>query len=639
MTKEKTFYITTPIYYVNDVPHMGHAYTTVAADTLARYKRLTGLTVRFLTGTDEHGQKIQKAAQQRGLTPKGLADQVVVRFKELWEKLNISNDDFIRTTEERHYQSVQALFEKVFQQGDIYKGEYEDWYCIQCEMFWTELVLVNGKCPDCSRPVEKLKEESYFFRMSKYQERLLLHLEENPDFIQPKSRQNEIIRFVQGGLKDLSISRTSFDWGIPLPKDPKHVIYVWFDALTNYLTAAGFPDDIKKMRQLWPVDVHIIGKDILRFHAVYWPTFLMSVGLPLPKKIFSHGWWTVEGEKMSKSKGNVIDPHQIVNEIGVDAFRYFLLREVPFGGDGDFSKEALTHRFNGDLANDLGNLLSRTLKMIEQYSKGKIPSPKGGGGPLQEMVSNLYSQMEKHMNHLEFHKALGKIFQLVDRSNRYIEETAPWKMAKSTSEQTQLKTVLYNTAEVLRVISLYLYPFMPSTAILMAQQLGTHVRWEDSLLKPQKGQIQWGKLQPGTRVQKGAHLFPRLNDTDSSRKNRPYPQKEKPLTEGESISIQDFSKIHLRVGQILSAEAIPKSNKLLKLKVDIGSEQRQIVAGIGQKYSPEALIGKKVAVVVNLKPAKLMGVESQGMVLAAGDQEVQSLLTLLEDAPPGTQIK
>lgn len=629
----KKFYITTPIYYVNDVPHIGHAYTTVAADVLARYKRLQGYKVFFLTGTDEHGQKIEKAARQNNESPQQLADRVVQRFKELWRELNISYDDFIRTTEARHKKAVHALFKKVQEQGDIYKGEYEDWYCIPCETFLTELQLVDGCCPTCGRSVEKLREESYFFKMSKYQKRLLDHLKSTPDFIQPASRYNEIRSFVEGGLRDLSVSRTGFRWGIPVPFDDQHLIYVWFDALTNYLTAIGYPDHAG-IKKFWPADIHLIGKDILRFHAVYWPAFLMSAKLALPKKIFAHGWWTVEGEKMSKSKGNVVDPREVIGEFGVDAFRYFLLREVPFGLDGDYSREAILNRFNNDLANDLGNLLSRTLTMIQQYANGQIPVPQGKGGRLKEIATALPDKVETAMNELGFHRALTDIWELVEETNKYIEQCAPWKLAKAPAQREKLKSVLYNAAEALRVLSLFLYPFMPRTAEDMATQLGLNAKlsFTSGALKKEG---RWGRLKPGLKISSRKALFPRIERSSHSiQKTEGGPG----LGAKEQIGIEDFTRLDLRVGKVLSAEPVPGSEKLLKLTVDIGSEQRQIVAGMAKKYLPEALINRKVIVVANLKPARLMGVESQGMILAAGDKEVLALATFLEDVKSGTPI-
>jgi methionyl-tRNA synthetase len=630
----KTFYITTPIYYVNDIPHIGHAYTTIAADVLARYKRLMGYEVFFLTGTEEHGQKIEKAAQQNKESPQELSDRVVQRFKQLWQDLNISNDDFIRTTEKRHYEAVHTLFKKVQEQGDIYKGEYEDWYCVPCETFLTDLQLLEDRCPTCCRPVEKLREESYFFKMSIYQDRLLAHLKKNPDFIQPVSRYNEILSFVEGGLKDLSVSRTGFEWGIPVPFDQHHVIYVWFDALTNYLTAIGYPKK-QGWKKFWPADVHLVGKDILRFHTVYWPIFLMSAGLPIPKKIFAHGWWTVNGEKMSKSKGNVVDPVEVIREFGTDAFRYFVLREVPFGLDGDYSKEAMVNRFNNDLANDLGNLLSRTLTMIQQYANGKIPKPQRKGGILKEIASGLPQKVESALSELAFHRALTDIWQLVEQTNKYIEESAPWKLAKDPGQQDQLGTVLYTTAEALRILSLFLYPFIPQTCENIARQLGIR---PNRLFTPEglKREYRWGLLKTGTSISKGQALFPRIEKED-----RKVQRKEggKGLSAKEQIGIEDFSRIDLRVGTILSAQPIPGSEKLFKLKVDIGTEQRQIVAGIATKYTAESLINQKVIVLTNLKPARLMGVESQGMVLAAGDKEVVALATFLEAVDPGTPIR
>ena len=508
----KTFYVTTPIYYVNDVPHIGHAYTTIAADTLARYKRLSGHDCFFLTGTDEHGQKVEKAAREAGQAPLELADRVVERFKGLWDALDISADDFIRTTETRHHEAVAALYQRVWEKGDIYLGDYEDWYCTPCETFWTETQLAGGNtCPDCGRPTERLKEKSYFFRMSNYQDALVQYLEEHPDFIQPPSRYNEILSFVKGGLRDLSISRTTFKWGIPVPNDPGHVIYVWFDALTNYITAVGFPGDEKRFGRYWPADCHIIGKDILRFHAVYWPTFLMSAGLPIPHKVFAHGWWTVEGQKMSKSLGNVVDPNQLAKEYGVDQIRYFLLREIPFGADGDFSRSALIHRINGDLANNVGNVFSRTLTMVNKYCSGQTPPSHDGaqgGGPLAEQIAETFGQVELHMNLLAFHQALGAIWDLVDALNKYLDTTAPWHLAKKEGGKEELEKVLSHSLAVLRVVAVLLYPFCPTTARRMWEMLGLPGTVEEQRIEEARS---WGALPEGLAIATPTPLFPRID--------------------------------------------------------------------------------------------------------------------------------
>ena len=640
--KQKTFYVTTPIYYVNDVPHIGHAYTTVIADVVARFRRLMGDDVFFLTGTDEHGQKMEKAAKQAGLTPKQLADQMVEEhFKPLWKKLNIEYTKFVRTTDTDHIKAAQKLFKLIYNRGDIYKGKYEGWYCIPCETFWTDLQLNKGKCPTCDRPVDRLKEESYFFKLSQYQKRLLSYIKKHPDFIQPKSRRNEVIGFIKGGLKDLSVSRLHVDCGVPVPRDNRHTMYVWFDALTNYLTAIGYENNPSRFKRFWSPEVHIIGKDILRFHAVFWPCFLMAAGLSLPKQIFSHGWWTVDGEKMSKSKSNAVDPNITIDHYGADALRYFLLREIPLGEDGDFSKNAFVQRYNSELANGLGNLFSRTLTMITRYTEGRIPpaskTVRADDRQLKTSVTALHKKINAHITQWAFHKALRETWKVIDLANRYIERNAPWKLSKNVKNQERLNTVLYYLAETLRILSLHLFPIIPKTSEAMAKQLGIKTSFLDIRLP---NDARWGKTQPGTAIIKGSQLFPRIETQtteDTLKKEKiamPSPQ-----TDSSLMTIEDFRKLDLRVGQIKAASAIPGTDKLLQLQVDIGTEVRQVVAGIAIQYRPEELLGKSVILVANLQPAKIRGVESQGMVLAAGDQEAQGLATFNESLPPGTPVK
>ncbi|MDF1553318.1 MAG: methionine--tRNA ligase [Deferrisomatales bacterium] len=506
------FYVTTPIYYVNDVPHIGHAYTTVACDALARYQRAAGREVFFLTGTDEHGQKVEKSAAERGERSIDLADRVVTRFQHLWEVLDISLSRFVRTTEPAHRAAVEELFRRVKANGDIYLGAYEDWYCTPCETFWTESQLMEGNCPDCNRPTEKLKEASYFFRMSKYQDALLAHIEAHPEFIQPVSRRNEILSFVREGLRDLSISRTTFSWGIPVPDDPEHVLYVWFDALTNYLTGVGFPGDPETYGRFWPCDVHVIGKDILRFHAVYWPTFLLSAGVPLPKTVFAHGWWTVEGKKMSKSLGNVVDPEAMAEAYGVDAFRYFVLREVPFGLDGDFSRDALVHRINSDLANDLGNLVSRVLAMLGKYRDGVVPrvssfGHEGADEELREKLAAVRGEVAQAMGELAFHKALTAVWSFIGLVNKYVDTTAPWTLAKEPEQAGRLDQVLYNMCEALRCVGLLVFPFLPGTGTEIWRRLGMERPAAEGLLEEL---AHWGGITPGLQTERGESLFPRI---------------------------------------------------------------------------------------------------------------------------------
>ncbi len=622
------FYITTPIYYVNDVPHIGHAYTTIAADVLARYKRLKGYDVFFLTGTDEHGKKIERAAEATGETPIQLADRVVERYKALWKKLNISNNKFIRTTEEGHIKGVELLWRQIYEKGDLYPGIYEDWYCIPCESYWPEKELIEGKCPQCGRDVEKLKEESYFFRMSRYEKALLKHIEENPDFILPEFRRNEVLSFVREGLRDLSVSRVTFSWGIPVPNDPKHVIYVWFDALANYITAIGYNNKKEEFNHFWPADVHFIGKDILRFHAVYWPTFLLSAGLPLPKRIFAHGWWTVDGKKMSKSLGNIVDPGKVADEYGTDVLRYFLLREVPFGLDGDFSINALRQRLNSDLADDLGNFLQRIIGISERFLSMKT----GISGPvldidrwLIETAERVIKDVDSAMETITFQKALLSIWELISAANKYVADTSPWLLAKK-SDKERLNAVGYNYFECLRIISILLSPFMPETVEKIRSLVPFEIKGDE---------LRWGCMRSETSVRKGEPLFKK---TEERVLKIEKDKGSKESTEG-LISIDEFRKIDLRIATVLEAERVKNSEKLIKLIVDTGDGKRQIVAGIGKVYEPSTLVGKQIVIVANLKPAKLMGLQSEGMLLAAGESDSLSILIPEKQQKPGTRVK
>jgi methionyl-tRNA synthetase len=638
-----SFYITTPIYYVNAEPHLGHAYTTVVADAIARSRRLLGEDVFFLTGTDEHGQKVERAARARGMTPQAFADLISSSFRELFSHLNITNDDFIRTTEPRHIRAAQALWRRVRERDEslLYKAMYEGWYCTVDEVFVPETQLVDGKCPDCGNPVERLSEESYFFKLSAFQDRLLEHYARHPDFVTPESRLNEITAFVKSGLKDLSVSRTSFNWGIPVPDDPRHVMYVWFDALTNYLTAAGFPDDQARLQRYWPADVHLMGKEIIRQHAVYWPAFLMAAGLEVPRRIVGHGWWLMNEAKMSKSLGNVVRPQAYTRVFGVDGFRYFLLREMTLGHDANFSDEAFLTRYNADLANDLGNLVSRSTTMIHRYCEGRVPpsSSRYEDAALAQKLDDVFALAKTRMSESYlFSLALRDIWELIGVTNKYIATREPWALARDDSRREELHEVLRQSANVLRVVAGLIEPVMPATAGRIRTMLGIQPEtWH---------QLQKKRIEEGTRLGTVEPLFPRIDQSveELRKMSDPVvpgqtPAEAPQVAPGDArISIDDFMKVELRVARIVAAEAVPKSKKLLKLQVDLGTEQRTIVAGIAEAYAPETLAGRTIVVVANLKAAKLMGIESNGMVLAASTDAGKPILLSVE-GEPGMRVR